>query len=60
MSHTLRGLFRPVYLSANWLFAFEFTSEGFLPVVVPNQPAKHLPAIEYFGQKVVARNPAMT
>ncbi|MCB0307044.1 MAG: hypothetical protein KDI38_24985, partial [Calditrichaeota bacterium] len=60
MSHTLRGLFRPVYLSPDSLFAFEFSSEGFIPVIIPNRPAAHLPAIQYFGQKVVDRNPYLT
>jgi hypothetical protein len=60
MSHTQRGLFRPVYLSADSLFAFEFSSEGFIPVVIANRPAAHLPAIQYFGQTVIDRNPYLT
>lgn len=59
MSHTLRGLFKPVYLSADTLFAFEFTTEGFRPVLLPNRPAEHLPAIHYYGQEVYARNPEL-
>ncbi|MFQ5675640.1 MAG: TolB family protein, partial [bacterium] len=57
MSHTLRGLFRPVYFNESVLFAFEFTSNGFQPVFIPNKPAEYLPAIQYFGQKTVDRNP---
>ncbi|MFQ5770986.1 MAG: TolB family protein [bacterium] len=60
MSHVLRGLFRPVYLNAKYLFAFEFSSDGFIPVIIPNQPATRLPAIHYFGQKVVNENPQVT
>ena len=60
VSHTIRGLFKPLYISPDSLFAFEFTSEGFLPVLIPNQPAAHLPAIEYFGQEVLAKNPVLT
>ncbi|MFO7446188.1 MAG: hypothetical protein R6W90_07455 [Ignavibacteriaceae bacterium] len=52
LSHTLRGLFKPVYLSADSLFVFEFTSDGFVPAVIPNKPAEYLPAIEYLGQRV--------
>ena len=57
VSHTQRGLFRPIHLSADSLFAFEFTSEGFRPVILPNRPALQLPAIAYYGQKVIDRNP---
>ncbi|MCH8956590.1 PD40 domain-containing protein [candidate division KSB1 bacterium] len=60
MSHTLRGLFRPVYINERSLFAFEFSSEGFIPVIIPNEPAVRLPAIAYFGQLVVDRNPGVT
>lgn len=60
MSHTLRGLFRPQYLNENLIFAFEFTSDGFIPVIIPNTPAERLPAINYYGQKIVSRTPQVT
>jgi len=60
MSHVLRGLFRPVYIDERSLFAFEFSTEGFIPVIIPNEPAVRLPAITYFGQLVVDRNPGVT
>ena len=60
VSHTLRGLFKPLFLSDDSLFAFEFSTEGFLPVLIPNRPAQHLPAIEYFGQDILAKNSSMT
>lgn len=57
MSHTLTGLFRPLFVSDDSLFAFAFTSDGFRPVMCANRPADHLPAIAYFGQHVIDRNP---
>jgi len=60
LSHTLSGLFRPVYISEKYLLAFEFTTDGFVPVVIPNEPAQRLPAITYFGQKIVDKNPQVT
>ena len=57
LSHTLRGLMKPVYLNADSLFAFEFTAEGFIPVIIPNKPADRLPAINYYGQQIVDVNP---
>lgn len=59
VSHTLRGLFKPVYLSEDSLFAFEFTSDGFIPVIIPNKPAEYLPAISYYGSKVLSKNPEL-
>ena len=52
VTHTLAGLFKPVYVSKDSLFAFEFTTDGFRPVLIPNGVAERLPAISYFGQQV--------
>ena len=57
VSHTLRGLFRPIHLTNDHLFAFEFTTEGFIPVIIPNRPADHLPAIRYFSQEIAEQQP---
>ncbi len=60
LSNVLTGLFKPVYLSKDSLFAFEFTPDGFTPVIIPDKIASHLPAINYFGEKVVEKNPQLT
>ena len=57
VTHTLRGLFKPIYINKDSLFAFEFTSEGFIPVLIPNAKADKLPAIKYLGQRIIAKNP---
>lgn len=57
VTHTISGLFKPVYLSKDSLFAFEFTSDGMQPVLIPNGKAESLPAINYYGQKVLDSNP---
>ena len=57
VTNTLRGLFKPVYINPDTLFAFEFTSDGFMPVLVPNKTADRLPAINYFGQQIVDMDP---
>ena len=57
ISNVVEGLFRPMYISQDSLFAFEFTADGFVPVLIPNKPASKLPAIEYLGQQVVDKNP---
>ncbi len=53
VTHTTKGLFHPVFLSEDSLFAFEFSTDGFVPVVIPNGTAERLPAISYLGQNVM-------
>lgn len=57
LSHTLRGLFRPLYVSQDSIFAFEFTSEGFFPVMIANRQAEYVPAITYLGQLILDKYP---
>jgi len=59
ISNCITGLFRPVEISTDSIFAFEFTSEGFKPVLFSNKPASFLPAINYLGQKVIEENPRL-
>ena len=56
ISHTLRGLFKPIHIGTDLLFAFEFTSDGLIPVIVQDKPAGVLPAIQYLGQEVIKKN----
>ncbi len=60
VTNTIRGLFKPVYINHDTLFAFEFTSEGFMPVLILNKTADRLPAINYFGQEIVEKDPEVT
>jgi hypothetical protein len=57
ISHCLTGLFKPIEINTDSLFAFEFTTEGFVPIILKNESAFHLPAINYLGQKVLDRDP---
>ncbi len=56
VSNCLTGLFKPIEINPDSLFAFEFTIEGFVPVLIANEPAFHLPAINYLGQKVLDKD----
>ena len=56
VTHTLTGLFKPLFISNDSLFAFEFTSAGMMPVMIANSKAQRLPAINYLGQKVLDKN----
>lgn len=59
ISHCITGLFRPIEISPDSVFAFKFSSEGFCPVIFENRPANFLPAVNYFGQKVIDENPEL-
>jgi hypothetical protein len=59
ISHCVTGLFRPVEISPDSVFAFEYTSDGFRPVILGNASANFLPAINYFGQRVIEVNPEL-
>ena len=60
LSNTLIGLFKPIYLNADTLFAFEYSSDGFVPVLIPNKAIDELPAINYFGEKLLKYYPKIT
>lgn len=57
LSNTLKGYFRPIEISKDSIFVFEFSTDGFIPVVIANKPADHLPAIQYLGQQVIDKDP---
>jgi hypothetical protein len=60
ISNSLRGLFMPVYLNKDSLFVFEFTTNGFIPAIIPCASANHLSAISYLGEKIVEKYPDIT
>ncbi len=59
VSHTLVGLFKPIEIHRDTLFAFEFTTEGFIPVLIANAQAERLPAIQYLGQQLYEAYPTV-
>jgi hypothetical protein len=59
ISHCITGLFKPIEISPDSIFAFQYTTDGFLPVMFANSPAKYLPAINYYGQRVIDVNPQL-
>ncbi len=59
LTNCLTGLFKPIEITPDSLFAFEFTTDGFIPVMIANKPALYLPAIKYYGQKIIDRDPKL-
>jgi len=53
------GYFRPVPLSANELFAFRYTAEGFLPALITPHPVAKVNAITFLGQEVIEAHPVL-
>lgn len=59
LTNVLTGVFRPVEISDDSLLAFEFSTEGFIPVIFKIKQAEKLPAINYLGQKIFDRSPEL-
>ncbi|HQF42211.1 MAG TPA: hypothetical protein PK073_04790 [Ignavibacteriaceae bacterium] len=59
LTNTIQGLFRPIEISNDSLLAFEFTTKGFIPVVFKIQKTERLPAIQYFGQRILDKSPEL-
>lgn len=57
LTNTVVGLFRPVEISSDSILAMEFSVDGFTPVVFENKKADRLPAINYYGQKIIDKYP---
>lgn len=57
LTNTVVGLFRPVEISKDSIFALEYSSNGFVPVIFENKKAEKLPAINYFGQNIIEKYP---
>jgi len=59
MSNGVTGFFRPVQISNKKLFAFEFTSDGFQPVFIPNQVVNNVSSIDFLGNEAIASHPEL-
>ncbi|MBK5258897.1 MAG: hypothetical protein JJE51_04835 [Thermoanaerobaculia bacterium] len=57
ISNAETGLFRPVPVSKDRLFAYRYTTSGFTPVLIPITTREDISAIDYLGQQVVERYP---
>ncbi len=59
ISNTIIGLFRPVEVSADSMVAMEFSLEGFTPIKFAIKKSEKLPAINYFGQRILEKAPEL-
>lgn len=60
LSNCETGFFRPVPVSEDSLIVMRYTGEGFVPVLIPNEPVTHkVSAIKLLGQEVVENHPVV-
>ncbi len=59
MSNATTGLFRPIQIDNEKLFAFNFTSDGFQPVFIDNKAVDSVSTIQFLGNKTIARHPEL-
>lgn len=53
------GFFRPLPVSDDSLIVFRYTGEGFVPVMISNEPPDHVSATRYLGQQIVEKHPVV-
>jgi hypothetical protein len=59
ISNAETGLFRPNPLADGSLIAFEYTNQGFIPSLVPDEPVPGVNAVKYFGMAAVDQRPEL-
>jgi hypothetical protein len=59
LTNTDSGLFRPLPLDEETLFALEYTAEGFRPVTLPIEPVESIRSIEFLGARVAEERPVV-
>ncbi len=59
VTNALTGFFRPLAISDDELFAFNYTSKGLLPVKLKNRTIEDVNAIRFLGQDIVEKYPVV-
>ncbi|HEX9252743.1 MAG TPA: hypothetical protein VF870_10905 [Ignavibacteriaceae bacterium] len=59
LTNTIKGFFKPMEVSKDSIIAMEFSLDGFTPVKFGISKADKLPAINYFGQKILDKSPEL-
>ena len=59
LSNSETGLFRPLPLPDGRLLAFQFSAQGFTPVIIPTEPLQDINAPRYLGQRIVEQHPVV-
>ncbi len=59
LSNCESGFFRPVPISDDSLIVFRYTSKGFVPVLIPNQPLEKVKHVTFLGNEIVKKHPVV-
>jgi len=59
MSNSVTGLFRPILIDEDRLFAFNFSSDGFQPVIIPNEQIHNVSNIKFLGNITIEKHPEL-
>jgi len=57
LSNCESGFFRPVPVSRDSLIVMRYTGDGFVPVMIANEPLENVSAINFLGNEIVERHP---
>lgn len=57
LSNCESGFFRPVPVSEDSLIVMRYTGDGFVPVMIANEPLERVSAIRFSGNEIVKRHP---
>jgi hypothetical protein len=59
VSNAVTGYFRPIPQSDGSLIVFEYTGQGFTPVVISPKPLDNLGTIKFLGNEVITKHPEL-
>jgi hypothetical protein len=57
LSNCESGFFRPVPVSEDSLIVMRYTGDGFIPVMIANEPLENVSAINFLGNEIVKKHP---
>lgn len=60
LSNAESGFFQPLPVNNDSLIIFRYTSDGFKPAKIKQQPLEDVSAIQFLGQKIVESHPVVT
>ncbi len=59
MSNAETGFFRPMPITKDSILTFNYTTDGFQPIMIANKPVDNVNAIDFLGQKIVEEHPVV-
>jgi hypothetical protein len=59
VSNAETGFFKPIPLQDGNLIVFEYTGQGFLPVIIDPQPLEDLSSVTLFGAEIANKHPSV-